>query len=78
MHVKKKTSLEQVKDQYNFKIFYVKLEENISTNVNHAWETDGYTLILTKSLLISKNVPSSPSKNLKVYDITKDLKKKYL
>lgn len=36
-------SLAQAKDQYNFKIFYVSLIENIGTNVNR--EINGYTSI---------------------------------
>lgn len=36
-----KNRLAQIKDQYNFKIFYPNLVENISSNINHAWKTDG-------------------------------------
>lgn len=43
-----------MKDQHSFKIFYVKLVEDISTNVNNVWETDGYTPISCKLLLIRK------------------------
>lgn len=50
-------SLAQAKDQYNFKIFYVTLIENIGTNVNDR-EIKGYTPILCKSPLIKENVPS--------------------
>lgn len=50
MHLK--NSLAQVEDQYNLKIFYIKLVQNINTNVNHAWETDGYTPILCKFLVV--------------------------
>lgn len=32
-----------MKDQYNLSIFYVKWGEDISTNVNHAGETDQLT-----------------------------------
>lgn len=39
-----KNSFVQVKDQYNFQIFYVKLVENGGTKVNHAWETYGFIL----------------------------------
>lgn len=49
-------SLAQAKDQYNFKIFYVSLIENIGTNVNR--EINGYTSILCKSPLVKENVPS--------------------
>lgn len=73
-------SLAQAKDQYNFKIFYVSLIENIGTNVNR--EINGYTSILCKSPLVKENVHSFdnlmdkqtiliPRKNVKVYDITK-------
>lgn len=55
MHVK--NGLAQVKDQQNFRIFYIKLIENINTRANHAWEAYGFSPILCKSLLISKNVP---------------------
>lgn len=53
-----KNNLAKVKDQYNSKIFYAVLVKNISTNMNHVWETEGYTPIWSKSLLIIKNVPS--------------------
>lgn len=49
-------SLAQAKDQYNFKIFYVSLIENIGTNVNR--DINGYTSILCKSPLVKENVPS--------------------
>lgn len=32
------------------KIFYVTFVKNISTNMNHAWETNEYTPILCKAL----------------------------
>lgn len=47
-----------MKDQHSFKIFYVKLEEDISTNVNNVWETEGYTPISCKLLLSRKKLHS--------------------
>lgn len=51
-----KNSLAHVKNQFNLRILYVMLVENISTYVNRVWETNGFTPILFKSLLISKIV----------------------
>lgn len=56
MHLK--TSLAQVKDQCNISIFYVKLEEKIRTNVNHARKNLLIDQILRKSSIKSKNVPN--------------------
>lgn len=47
-----KNSFTQVKDQYNFRIFYVKLVETMDTKVNHASETYGFILYqLTDDIL---------------------------
>lgn len=56
MHVK--NSLAQVKDQYNLSIFYVKMGEKISTNVNLAGGNQPIDPILCKSSLKGKNVPN--------------------
>lgn len=56
MHVK--NSLAQVKDQYNLSIFYVKMGEKISTNVNLAGGNLPIDPILCKSSLKGKNVPN--------------------
>lgn len=86
MHVK--TSLVQVKDQYNPSIFYVKLGKKISTNVNHAgWKLPfdqirvlnvkmRLTLMMVRIVLaifqINEIIIWIPCKNCKEHYLSKD------
>lgn len=53
-----RNTLAQVKDEYNFCIFYIKLGKKISTNVSHAAGNLLIHQILCKLSLIGKNVPN--------------------